>query len=149
MSVETSELLKGVHRAVGVPGHLTEVPPRRRALLAAAVQSYGAAAACSGLTAWLLLAERDAAAERIGEIVRPRVSVPGVTSLDAAPRSTWRATVRASAAASAELLEARAGWTGVADDAGEAAIAAIDRLLNYVDEIALVLEKSEPPPTSA
>src|SRR4051812_18371629 len=98
MAVETAQLLKALHRLVGPPGELEEIPPRRRSLLPATTRTYSAAAACSALTARLLLAERDLVAGRLGESSAAHIAEPGVTILEATPLAAWRGTMRATAA---------------------------------------------------
>jgi hypothetical protein len=149
LAVETAELLKSVHRAVGAPGDASEIPPRRRGLLAAAARSYGAAAACSGLTARLLLVERDAAAQRLGDLPPPHLAEVGITFLEDKPQAAWRALVRACAAALAELGDARAAWVAAADEMGDPVVSTLETMMRYVDDVAGVLEVSEPPAHSA
>jgi hypothetical protein len=144
MAVETAELLKTLHRLVGPPGESADVPPRRRGLVAAAVRTYGALGACSALTARLLLLERDAACQRLGELPGPHLPVVGVTVLEETDRASWRGTVRAVAAALAELADARDAWRATAED-GETAVTSLETLMRYVDDVATVLESAEPP----
>ena len=143
MSVEAAELLKTVHRLVGQPGDVSDIPPRRRGLLSAAARTYGAIAACNALTGRVLLMERDAACCRLGEVYSPHLPIIGATALEESEPSTWRGTVRASAAALAELAASRDAWRSTTEE-GEAALQGVEALMRYVDEVASVLEAVDP-----
>jgi hypothetical protein len=144
MSVETADLLREVHRAAGPPGEVADVPPRRRAMLSAAAMTYGAAAACSALNARLLLAERADASERLGDLPHPHLAEHGVTSLEAGELQAWRGTVRAAAATLSELLAAKSAWERTIDALGEPVVVVLESLIGYVDDVASLLEASEP-----
>lgn len=144
LSVDTAELLRELHRAVGAPGDTDDVPPRRRGLLPAAARTYGAAAACNALAARLLLQERDAAAKRLDDFPASQIAERGVTELEESDLSIWRATVRATAAAAAELASAVSAWQTTDDGAGEPVVRALKHLSDYVNELSQILERSEP-----
>jgi len=144
MSVQTAELLKAQHRVVGAPGDVGDIPPRRRAQLGAAVRTYGAVAACCALTARLLLHERDAAGAGLDVLPVPPVVVVGANVLEPNPLSSWRATVRATAAALAELRDAKAAWSTLTDSADAELSAHVERMIQYVSEVGDILESSEP-----
>jgi uncharacterized protein YhdP len=144
MSVETAELLRSLHRAVGGPADVEEMPPRRRTLLPAAVRTYGAAAACSALAARLLLTERAVAAAGLADPAPPPVAERGVTVLEENDLAAWRATVRATAAAAAEINAAGKLWQAAGEFASDEVLDALSRLADYADELSQILERSEP-----
>jgi hypothetical protein len=149
LCVTTGKLLTAVHRAAGPPPSADggELLDSDRRLRTAAGVAYGAAAACSALSARLLLVEREALRERVAEIDAPRSLELGVTALDATETASWRSTVRAAAAAAAELSRCADLWS--VQNAAEGVQDLIFQLAAYVDELVAVLERIEPAEPSA
>jgi hypothetical protein len=64
--------------------------------------------------------------------------------LEASERFTWAATVRAVAAAGAEVVSAHAAWGHRADAAAAGVQESLMKLLSYVEQLAALLEATEP-----
>jgi hypothetical protein len=128
-----------VHTVVGSPTELE--PSHDRERLVAAMRSYSAAAACSTLTARLLMAEGidlQAAVDAIQPVYghdEPAASGAG---------SAWRSNVLASAAAIAELEAAKSAWQSVELPSAGQVVAMIETLLSYGTELTDVLDADKP-----
>jgi hypothetical protein len=142
LSVQTAELLKATHRVVGVPAPLEDLPPRRRGFLNAALKTYGAAAASSALTSRLLLMQRDLTSRMLGNLplLKDEFGAP-----EEAPAAALRKTVRALAMTHADIGAARIAWEETSDDLAADAIAALDTLARYLDDVVDVLERYQTP----
>jgi hypothetical protein len=141
LSVQTAELLREVHRVAGAPG---DAPARRQPVVGAAARTYGVAAACLALTARLLLEQRDLAVAEMMDVPPPGIAELGVTCREQDERAAWRSGVRVTAAALAELADARQLWAAAPDNMGDSVVALLDVMVGYVEEIARHLESSEP-----
>jgi hypothetical protein len=113
--------------------------------LYAAMRSYQAAAACSAMTARLLLAEGiDLQAH-----LKATAGVEGHSGpLSSGPASAWRANVLAAAAAIAELETARSAWQLVERLPNRQVVAMIETLLSYAMELTDVLDADKPAPVN-
>jgi len=144
LCVAAGNLMTAVHQAAGSPptDDVDDLSADDRRLWTAAGVAYGAAASCAALSARLLLVEREALREHVAEIDAPRRFELGVTTLEATEARAWRATVRAAAAARAELARCAALYS--ARERGSDVADTVRQLTDYVDELAAVLERIEP-----
>src|SRR4051794_13580357 len=146
MTVTNSDLIRELHRAIGGPPGLDGETgdSESMAVASAGARALSAAAACSAVVARLFLVERDEARVALRLLDPPQRLEPGVTALEESQHSVWSATVRAVAAAGAEVVGARSAWEVWDTEAASAVRSDLDTLLQYVDRLALLLESTEP-----
>jgi hypothetical protein len=147
LCVTAGALLAQIHDAAGPPPARAgfHLPDDQRGLAVAAATGYGAAAACAALSARLLLIEREMTCEQLPEVPRSRALELGVTIVESTEAQAWRATVRAAAAARAELEVCVGAWSGGKELTNAAeVVATANRLIAYIDELVAVLERIEP-----
>jgi hypothetical protein len=155
MAVKISDLLRHVHAAGG--GRAVNLSTASGAaassddvsLVVRVSRALTVAGACSAVVARLAIMEREAAGAAIGIVDPPQRLEPGVTVLEALPHSTWAATVRAVAAAGAEISAVRPAWERAKGSDEQDVRGDLETLLNYVDRLAALLEVTEPGATGA
>lgn len=145
-AVTTSELLRRLHDLAGGPGRrdLSTMTQHQRAVLGAAAHGYSAAAACSALTARLLLHERELVGAEVPGVAPPTRIELGVTALEGLDHMSWRVTTRVALAAHAEIETARGAWTQWGGPDSVEVQGLLATMTAYAENVLDLLDRTEP-----